>query len=147
MNKIKRKVWRISWTNQNQKSQEVGAVWAAAKQTGLRGHWWNWPLWNLWQKQQEQARDQQRGFSSQRVSAFCLHAWLYTKCMPSGCGGQKRVLDPLEPELQMGVSRHICTGNQTQVPWNVSQCSQPLSNLFRPHHPVPRPFPPQTKGI
>lgn len=28
-------------------------------------------------------------------------------CMPSAQGGQKRVLDPLGPELQIAVSHHV----------------------------------------
>ena len=32
---------------------------------------------------------------------FCLHASLYTKCMPGACRGQKRGTDALELELQI----------------------------------------------
>lgn len=83
MNKIEGRVWRVSWTNQNQqKSQEVGTVWAATKQTGLRGHGGNWPLWTLWQGQQEQAGDQQGEFLSTNVHQHfvCVHVCTSPAC-------------------------------------------------------------------
>jgi len=35
---------------------------------------------------------------------ICLHVFMCTMRMPSTCGGQKGVLDPLELESQMVVS-------------------------------------------
>lgn len=35
--------------------------------------------------------------------------------MSGAQGGQKRELDPQEPELQMDVSHHVCARIQTQV--------------------------------
>lgn len=48
------------------------------------------------------------------VCLFCLHI-----CVPHACsvqGGQKRSLDPLELELQMIVTCHVCAGSQTESP-------------------------------
>ena len=45
---------------------------------------------------------------------------------------QKRVLDPLELELQMGVSHHVGAGNWTEVLYKSSQCSELLNQLFSP---------------
>jgi hypothetical protein len=41
------------------------------------------------------------------AASVCLCA----ECMPSARGSQKRVSDPLEPELQMAVSCHVGPGN------------------------------------
>lgn len=42
------------------------------------------------------------------------------------------VLDPLELELDMVVSQHVCTVGQTQVLYKSSQYSKPLRHLFSP---------------
>ena len=44
------------------------------------------------------------------VWAFCLHVCLCTTYMPGAYGVQKRVLDPLELELQTVVSHHVDAG-------------------------------------
>jgi hypothetical protein len=40
---------------------------------------------------------------------ICLH--VCAACVCSTYRGQKRALDPLELELQMVVSHHVCAGN------------------------------------
>lgn len=42
------------------------------------------------------------------VWVFCLHLYL---CVPDTHGNQKRALDPLEFELQIGVSHHVGAEN------------------------------------
>lgn len=44
------------------------------------------------------------------VWVFHLHVWLNTTCMPGVHGGLKKVLGPLELELQM-IMCHVGTGN------------------------------------
>lgn len=59
-----------------------------------------------------------------------LCIYLCTTCMPTACtttGGQQRVLDPLELELQMVVSHCVGTGNQAQV-----LCKNKCSRLLSP---------------
>jgi hypothetical protein len=46
-----------------------------------------------------------------------------TMCVPDACGGQKRMPNPLELELQVVVSHHVGAGNQIWVPWNCSKYS------------------------
>lgn len=43
-------------------------------------------------------------------------AYMYM-CKPQVCSahGQKRVLDPLDLELQIVMNHHMCAGNYTQV--------------------------------
>lgn len=41
----------------------------------------------------------------------------------------RRVLGPLEQELQMAVGHHVNVGNQAPGPLKNSKCSQPLSCL------------------
>lgn len=50
----------------------------------------------------------------------------------SACRGLKRASKPLELELLMAVSHLEGTGNQTQVLYNSSECSEVLS-LLHPH--------------
>lgn len=38
---------------------------------------------------------------------FCLHVSKWTVCMPDHHGGQKRVLEPLELDLEEVVSGHV----------------------------------------
>ena len=38
---------------------------------------------------------------------FCLYVCLCTLCVPDACGGQKKVSDLLDLELQMIVSCHV----------------------------------------
>lgn len=54
-----------------------------------------------------------------------LHIFMCTTCMPS----TYRVSDMLEPGLQVVVSQHVGTGNQTQVHCK-SNKSQPLAYKF-----------------
>ena len=42
---------------------------------------------------------------------FCLRVRVYTMCMLGTSGGQKRVLTPWTPELQMVVSHHEGAGS------------------------------------
>lgn len=42
-----------------------------------------------------------------------LPACMYTTCMPGARGGQKRMSDPLELELQMVESHHVVLGNKS----------------------------------
>ena len=42
-----------------------------------------------------------------------MHICICTVCVT--CEGQKRVLDPLELELQMVMNQHVGARNQTQV--------------------------------
>lgn len=51
---------------------------------------------------------------------LCLHV---SQCMPVAQGGQKRLEDPLELELQMDVSSHFGARNQIQVLQKNSKCS------------------------
>ena len=44
---------------------------------------------------------------------FFLQVCLRTMCVPGACGGQKRVSDPLELELQKVVSHRVGAGNGT----------------------------------
>lgn len=44
------------------------------------------------------------------VWVFCLYACLCTMCMLGAHRGQKRILDPLELELQTVLSSHVDTG-------------------------------------
>lgn len=44
--------------------------------------------------------------------------------------GQKGASDRLELELQAAVSHRVGGGNRTQVFYNSSQCSQPLTSLL-----------------
>ena len=46
-----------------------------------------------------------------------------TKCMLGCLGSQKRVLDPLELELDMFASHHMGDRNQTWVLCKSSECS------------------------
>lgn len=57
---------------------------------------------------------------------------MYTTCILGAHEGQKRTLGVLELELQMAVSHHGGSGNQTPVLCTSSQHSQLLSCLFRP---------------
>lgn len=43
----------------------------------------------------------------------------------------RRVLGPLEQELQMAVGHHVNVGNQAPGPLENSKCSQPLSCLSK----------------
>lgn len=65
------------------------------------------------------------------VWTFCLHACIYTGCVPGAQGSQKRVLDALEAELRAVVSDPVGSGNQT---WPSSRTAgalnSPLSQLF-----------------
>lgn len=45
--------------------------------------------------------------------------------------GQEKLSDPLELELPVVVNHYVVAGNQTQVLCRSSQCSNPLSHLFR----------------
>lgn len=45
----------------------------------------------------------------------CLHAHVYTMCMPGPCGSQKRMSDPLGLELKAVVSHYVGPGNQIQA--------------------------------
>ena len=47
----------------------------------------------------------------------CMFVCLCTVCMPGICGSQRRASDPLGLELQMIVSHHVDTENQTR--WSV----------------------------
>ena len=51
--------------------------------------------------------------------SLCLHVCLDTTCMPGSCQGQKRVLGPLELELQIVTG----AGNLTQAFCKSSKCS------------------------
>ena len=53
-------------------------------------------------------------------------------CAPSAYGGQKRILNPLELELQMSVSHYVCAGNQTLVFRKSGLCCELLSHLCSP---------------
>lgn len=44
-------------------------------------------------------------------------------CMSGAYSGQKRVLDPLELELQMDVSHHMDVGNYTQIFCTSNRCT------------------------
>lgn len=63
------------------------------------------------------------GFPLPKEMAFFFFVYflyvlsLWTTDMPSTHRSQKRVVDPLEPELQMVVSGHVGAGNGTQVLW------------------------------
>jgi hypothetical protein len=61
--------------------------------------------------------------------------------MPGAHRGQKRVLDPLKPELQMTVSHHVGAGNKIRILSKNSQCSlltaetlfqDPIKQLLKP---------------
>ena len=58
---------------------------------------------------------------------FFLHLYLCTMSMPGVCGSHKRVLNFLKLELLMVMNHHAGSGNQTQVIWSSSQCSQPTT--------------------
>lgn len=45
----------------------------------------------------------------------CMYRHLYTTFAPSAYRGQKKVLGPLELELQIVMSCRVRAGNQTQV--------------------------------
>jgi hypothetical protein len=45
------------------------------------------------------------------VWVFCLHACLCTMLMPSAHKGQRRMLNPLEQEVQTVVSHHVGSEN------------------------------------
>lgn len=49
------------------------------------------------------------------VNVYEGFACTYTSCMPRALAGQKRVQDPLEPQLQTIASHHVGTGNCTPV--------------------------------
>lgn len=64
---------------------------------------------------------------------MCMGFRLYAMyiCAPhaySDHGGQKRTLNPLELELQMAVSHHVCPGNS--VPLEEQPSLQPQILLF-----------------
>ena len=46
---------------------------------------------------------------------FCLYACLCTLCVPDACGGQKKVSDLLDLELQMIVSCHVGAGSRSSA--------------------------------
>lgn len=52
-----------------------------------------------------------------------LPAFLYTLCVFGALGGQKSVSDPLELELNMIMSGHMGSGNQTWFLWKNNQCA------------------------
>jgi hypothetical protein len=43
---------------------------------------------------------------------FCLHESLFTIYVLGTCKAQKKVLEPVGLELQMGVSHHLDAGSQ-----------------------------------
>ena len=57
---------------------------------------------------------------------------MFRTCM-LGAGGQKKVLDPLELDLEMAVSCHDGAENGTQELGKSSQCSQLPSHRFSPN--------------
>lgn len=44
---------------------------------------------------------------------LCLHVSVCASCVPGACGGQKKLLNPLELELQMFVGH--CVGPRYQT--------------------------------
>lgn len=54
---------------------------------------------------------------------FYLHFCLYTLCVLGALGGQKSVSNPLELELNMIMSGHVGSGNQTWFLWKSNQCA------------------------
>lgn len=54
---------------------------------------------------------------------FCLHVDMCTMCVPGACGGQRKVLDPPELELQVVVSHDIGAGDSTQILHKINKCS------------------------
>jgi hypothetical protein len=57
---------------------------------------------------------------------------LCVTCMTGAHEGQKRVLDPLEQNLQIVVSHHVTAGNWTCVLCKSNKCSYPLSHISDP---------------
>lgn len=57
-----------------------------------------------------------------QLCAMCVLLCAY-HVLPGTCGGQRKVLDPLEMESEMVVSFHVGSGNLAQVLWKSSQCS------------------------
>lgn len=45
----------------------------------------------------------------------CMYVCMSTGCVCHGCGGQKKVLDPLKLKLSMIVSYHVGAGYQTMI--------------------------------
>lgn len=45
--------------------------------------------------------------------------------------GQKRTSDPFKLKLQ-GILNHVVTGKETEIQYNISKCSSPLSHLPAP---------------
>lgn len=66
------------------------------------------------------------------LRVFCLHMCMYTVCVPHARGGQKRPTDALELEIQMVISHHWGTRNETWVLCNGSMCSKLQSHVFSP---------------
>lgn len=63
------------------------------------------------------------------VFVFCLHVCLSTACVPGVLQSKKGVSEPLTLELEVPVSCHVGAGNETQVLWKNSHCSETLSHL------------------
>lgn len=56
----------------------------------------------------------------------CVFICVYmcaSHCTLHACGGQKRVLDPLEQERHMNSSFHMGTRNQTEASCKINNCS------------------------
>lgn len=58
---------------------------------------------------------------------FSLHVGLCIVYMVGTHEGQKMASEPLELELQTGVSQHTGSGNWTEILQQGSKCSQALS--------------------
>lgn len=56
---------------------------------------------------------------------FCLKVYMHTRCMPGACRGQRRVLDPLELQLQTAVRPHVSVGN-----WAWAFCKSSKSSSY-----------------
>ena len=63
--------------------------------------------------------------------SIMLHIWICTTCVPGTLGGHNKMRHHLGLELQMAVSHHVDTGNQTWVLYKNSKSSQHVSHFFQ----------------
>lgn len=56
---------------------------------------------------------------------------MHAICVPSVLGVQRRMSDPLEPELGVVLSHHVGAGHRTGVLCRSTKCPQLLSNILQ----------------
>lgn len=62
---------------------------------------------------------------------MCVCTCMCPICVPGACGGQRRVVASMEPELRMVGSHQVGAGNRSRGFYN-NNFSELLSHLFNP---------------